>query len=301
MDNVFVIGDVHGHIDRLEALLKQEGLLAWCHLCQGSGLRHPADLASQCEKCLGEGTLRVREDVTVIQLGDLGHFGVDGSPTADLLAYKYVTKNRWADVVLWGNHDRALVDPNHAFGGFTGARMNREVGHYINILMEEGRLMLAMEAHDFLITHAGLAAAFKQQKVPAQLKTDPAAFADWINDEDEKFLETKECDKNAWGIRDAISRKRGGSGSVGGILWRDIDENLYDGFRQVFGHSADHKEHAVRYCWKGGYTRKIESMKHTDQSRASYCIDIGGKGDLKEDQCLAGTWLPSETIVRVDL
>jgi hypothetical protein len=30
MDNVFVIGDVHGNLDRLEALLKQEGLLTWC-------------------------------------------------------------------------------------------------------------------------------------------------------------------------------------------------------------------------------------------------------------------------------
>jgi hypothetical protein len=54
----------------------------------------------------------------VVQLGDLGHFGQDGSPTADTLCYKYVTDNRWCDIVLWGNHDRAEVDSSHSSRGF---------------------------------------------------------------------------------------------------------------------------------------------------------------------------------------
>jgi hypothetical protein len=167
--------------------------------------------------------------------------------------------------------------------------------------MNEGRLQVALEAHGFLITHAGLAAAFKQQKVDEKLKTDLTAFVEWINDQDELGLGKDDAfaaDTQALGIINAISYRRGGMGSVGGILWRDIEEGLYDGFRQIFGHSADHKEHKVRYVTKGTHTRKPPEAKWD----GSYCIDIGGKGgsDPKAN-CLAGIWLPSEKVVRVDL
>jgi hypothetical protein len=314
MDNVFVIGDVHGHLDRLEALLKQEGLLEWCDTCEGGGetkriVISPDHTESEdCPDCLGEGWRRARKNVIIVQLGDLGHFGSRGSSTGDLLCYKYVTKNRWADVVLWGNHDRALVDRTHAFTDFMH---DGQTIHYIRMLHEEGRMQLAFDAHGFLITHAGLAAHFKQQKVPDELKTNLEKFVDWMNDEDEKYLGTslvnpsvdwKELDRQAIGIRDAISYRRGGASSVGGILWRDIEEGLYDGFRQIFGHSADHKEHKVRYVVKGTHTRNEEVAKEWAQKAPlSYCIDVGGKGEAPGDDCLAGIWLPSEKIVRVDL
>jgi hypothetical protein len=129
MDDTFVIGDVHGHLDRLEALLKQEAFLVWCEECQGGGQlvdgHHPADNDfgwdydyKDCDKCGGLGWSRERKEVTIVQLGDLGHFGADASPTGDTLCYKYVTDNRWADIVLWGNHDRALVDSQHIFNGY---------------------------------------------------------------------------------------------------------------------------------------------------------------------------------------
>jgi hypothetical protein len=271
---------VHGHLDRLEALLKQEGFLDRCEECDGSGT-YGDGYDQDCPWCQGLGWIRLRTDVTIVQLGDLGHFGRDASPTGDILCYKYVTDNRWADIVLWGNHDRALVDPGHAFNGFL---QNYEVMHYIQLLRGQGRMRLAYEAHDFLITHAGLALAFKDQKVNDGLKTDPAKLADWLNTEDEKYLSQwldgavknrHVLDYQALAIRDAIGTRRGGRVNVGGILWRDINEKLYDGFRQVFGHSADSERGQVRYCTKAIHTRKPLALGDMIDE-ASYCIDVGG-------------------------
>lgn len=313
MDNVFVIGDVHGNLDRLEALLKQEGLLVWCEDCEGGGdklnyMGLPLIDSEDCPVCKGIGWARAKTDVTIVQLGDLGHFGSGGSPTGDMLCYKYVTENRWADVVLWGNHDRALVDSQHAFTGFEYPR-DGTVLHYLIQLHEQGRLQTAFDAHGFLLTHAGLAAHFKQQAVDPELKTDLTKFVDWINDEDEKYLTGQlnprapyvdfKLDLNAIGVINAISSRRGGRGAVGGILWRDINESLYQGFRQIFGHSADHRKRQVRYCTKGAFSR---SPGWADKKRISYCIDIGGKAkDGQEGACLAGIWLPSEKIVEIRL
>jgi hypothetical protein len=318
MDNVFVIGDVHGNLDRLEALLKQEGLLIWCKWCEGTGMFNGEDINLDCRVCKGIGWCRDRfakdrDGVTIVQLGDLADFGNTKrcSPTSDLLCYKYVTENRWCDVVLWGNHDRAMIDNGHAFNGF---EPNYEAGHYVNMLFQAGRMMLAMDAHGFLLTHAGLASGFKQQKVPDELKTDLTKFVDWLNDEDEKWLETGECDRQVQAIRDACGRKRGGGSPIGGVLWRDIGEGLYDGFRQIFGHSADHEDHQVRMCSKNQTVRldpadssaekfaEIVGVAAAANMKPSYCLDIGGKPKSDPNSnCLAGIWLPSEKIVRVDL
>lgn len=308
LDDTFVIGDVHGHLDRLEALLKQEGLLGRCEVCQGGGevvdniFGRDYDY-EDCINCNGMGQLRLRKDVTVVQLGDLGHFGRDGSPTADTLCYKYVADNRWADIVLWGNHDRALVDSSHIFTGFL---KNYDALHYIAKLRDEDRMRLAYSAHGFLITHAGLAAAFKDQKVGAQLKTDPVAVASWLNHHDDLYLtalldveDHGGLDRNALAVTNAIGVRRGGRVNTGGILWRDIEEKLYDGFRQVFGHSAD-PQNQVRYCTKSAHTRQRPAMEGSP-FYGSYCIDVGGKPGRPGVDCLAGIWLPSEKVVRVDL
>jgi hypothetical protein len=319
-DNVFVVGDVHGHLDRLEALLRQEGLLGRCDRCKGAGLvGHHGDIPEapdppeiewtevDCPDCDGEGWERKRKDVMVIQLGDLGHFGTRGSMTGDEMCYRYVTVNRWCDVVLWGNHDRASIDGAHHATDFIQVPTAR---HYISQLFEEGRMRMAFYAHGFVITHAGLASAFAHQGVREELKADPVAFVDWINDQDERWIEgmgdenfdPKSVDKNALAIINAIGARRGGRVPTGGLLWRDINEGLYDGFRQIFGHSADGEKHAARYCRKGIHTRHPEQYPHTDDWNAwSYCIDIGGKGERPGDACLMGIWLPSEKIVRVDL
>lgn len=245
--DVFVIGDVHGHLDRLEALLLKAG----------------------CNE----------KDCYVVQLGDLGHFGGrHGSPTGDLLCWQ-MFRDGGLDYVLWGNHDRAVVDPRHHFGGYEAPK-GPEIKHIMKLMAAEGRLLLAIEAHGWLLTHAGLHAQFKYNTVPFD-KTDVGAIADWINlhpvDEDPE-------DRTLTAVVNAIGGKRGGWSPYGGILWRDISEKLF-GVPQVFGHSASYK-------------RKIRG-----QAKDWWCIDIGGKGGREDPKgnCLAGIWLPSQEVVRVDL
>lgn len=302
-----VIGDLHGHLDRFEALLRQEGLLDWCEICGGSGWieRDERDELNErqhdeCKTCAGFGWARIRRDeVEVILLGDVGHFGATESATADMMTYEVA--DVWADIILWGNHDRAVVDPQHAFRGYVAPKP--ETRHIMGKLYSEKRLCLAVTRHGFLITHAGLHAAFNNQNVPDSLKDDVGAFVEWINRNDYPYALREPIDESARAIRDAISQRRGGWASFGGILWRDINEKLYTpgshwgrGFRQVFGHSAS-KTHEVHTCGYNMHTTAI--MPKAD--KPSYCIDIGGRGDLPSDNCLAGIYLPSEKIVRVDL
>jgi hypothetical protein len=299
-----VIGDLHGHLDRFEALLKQEGLLDRCERCDGGG-ELPSLVSAKrnqmvdCPNCNGDGWARTKEPAEVILVGDIGHFGmtklpdgrkVPGSAMADLLTWRAAVN--WADVILWGNHDRALVSGAHAFGGYL--KPNPEVYRVIEEARWMGKLKLAYSTHGFLITHAGLHLAFRDNtNVPDQVKKDPVEFAYWINAvEDPRFEGT--LDQIA--VRDAIAIRRGGNGHAGGILWRDIEEKLYP-FRQVFGHSADHSQREVRYCGQRGYSR-LDLPEYTGQS---YCIDVGGPDEWPGAKCLAGIWLPEERIVRVDL
>lgn len=227
-----VIGDVHGHLDRLAALLEQEGII----------------------REIGDGEFeRIDFDTEVVQLGDLGHFGFDGSPTGDLLSWQYA--NEWIDVLLWGNHDRAVVEERVVHSGYR--KPSPEVIHLMRIYEAEGKLKWAHEAHGHLMTHAGLHPLFGSVSA--------------------EYLNSDEADD----IHVAIPRARGGRHEAGGILWRDISEDLHKR-PQVFGHSAS-REHQVRYVGD------------------SVCIDIGGKGDKPGDACLAGLYLPDRTVVRIDL
>lgn len=253
------VGDSHGHHDRIEALLTQEGLL--------------------------DGDTRLRPEVTLVHLGDVGHYGHGGSPTGDALTLDAV--RRWFDVVLWGNHDRAVLESAHIFGGFQ--HPSREVVALLRGMRDDGKLRLAYAAHGFLLTHAGLHADFADQDIPAQLKADVVEFVEWLCDNDAKDRTVQdsrggpEADwppRDFFAIRDAIGHNRGGWSKSGGVLWRDASEPLYTGFRQVFGHTS------------GPVVRTYPSVLGD-----SYCIDVGDKDNGR----LAGLWLPSETIVGVQL
>lgn len=269
---VLAIGDCHGHLDRLEALLLQEGIIGPCSLCEGSGDLGVNSSMSFCPACDGNGTARLNHDVVVVQLGDLGHFGVTGSPTGDDMIYQYADK--WIDVFLWGNHDRAVLHSSHAFSGYL--RPLPQTIHRMRLLMHEGRYKLAYAAHGFLLTHAGLHKQFKYNNVFELLKIDPAAMAFWLNEEDSREDDQQPMEFMA--IRDAIGRHRGGASPFGGILWRDASESLFQGYRQIFGHSA--KDKVRKYQTPRGY---------------SYCIDVGQANNGR----LAAIWLPEERIVEV--
>jgi hypothetical protein len=230
---VLAIGDVHGHVDRLRALLEQEGIIDWT----------------------GK---RIRDDVTVVQLGDLGHFGQD-TKDKDLQAYQLA--NDAIDIVLWGNHDRACVDSRHAFAGYSPP--------FVEACDEMAKLgsahVLAYAAHGYLLTHAGL----HPSALPDEEYTDEVKVAEVL------------CEGGDTTAVNAVSRSRGGRSMFGGILWRDADEDLDSGFRQVFGHTA----------------RYGEVLTYDADEGTSYCVDVGNKTNGK----LAGIWLPSERIVQVQL
>lgn len=235
---VLVIGDCHGHLDRLKALLEQEGCAE----------------RSQAYK--------------TVQVGDLGHFG--NSQAKDAAIYDYAREH--IDIVLWGNHDRAALWPGHAFNGYEPPFA--ETKDAMKQLMHQGRYRLAYAAHDFLLTHAGLHAAFRHQHVDPAIKNYVHNFVAWVRRCDEE----QDPPESFKGVRDAISVTRGGYSRAGGILWRDASEKLYDSFRQVFGHSS-----------------KNDVRKYHAMDGWSYCVDIGTPTNGR----LAGIWLPEERVVEV--
>lgn len=239
--DTFVIGDVHGHVDRLEALLLK------------------AETAQR--------------DCIVVQLGDLGHFGNNASRTGDMMAWQLAFEGV-IDFVLWGNHDRAVIDASHMFRGYQ--EPDPTTRHIMKSVELQDRLLMAYEAHGWLLTHAGLHAQFKHMKMDID-KTDPRGIADHMN----RLMRTG----GRQPLFDAISGHRGGWLAWGGVLWRDIGEKLYTGVPQVFGHSASPK-------------RKVRGQKDK-----WWCIDVGGKGGPTDPggDCLVGMWLPSQELVRVDL
>lgn len=309
-----VVGDVHGHFDRLEALLLQEGILGRCPDCDGlgefEGVQTRNDQGGldvevhECHACHGDGQRRINHDVEVVQLGDLGHFGRGASPTGDTMCWAYA--DRWLDVVLWGNHDRAVIDSQHAFTGFLSP--GPEVKHYMHGLYAQDKLRLAHAAHGWLITHAGLHAGWKQQKGIDFDRSDPVVVAEWINENDwwpendTSFKPVRyppvpdrlsDKQRSAMAVRDAISHKRGGWSQTGGILWRDEEEKLYNGFPQVYGHSAQLDGQFVIRKYRGDRMTAKGGIWKGD----AFNIDIGGKHEAR----LGAVWLPERRLVRVDV
>jgi predicted phosphodiesterase len=142
MDDTFVIGDSHGHMDRLEALLAKAGV--------------------------------PKPGVTVVHLGDLIHAGLD-TKANDRAMVGYALNN--IDILCRGNHDQAVFDSRHQFSGYS--RPFPETIEVLNKLEE--KMVWAYAAHDYLMTHAGLHEAFAQQRLDKSIKTDLESFVTWIN------------------------------------------------------------------------------------------------------------------------
>lgn len=240
-----IVGDTHGWYDRLAALLIQEEII------------HPETMG------------RINDDVRVVHVGDLGNFS-DDSLTRDQICFD--AADNWFDEILWGNHDYSAVTRRMRFKGY-GEPAN-ETRIWIRDLQRKGKLVLATSAHGFLITHAGLhphyGAIFEDDP-------DPKRIAGFLNEA------LKEGDGDILAqLWLSVGHSRGGrKGDVGGLLWRDISEPIWEGVRQVFGHSAD----------RDGVVRTVG-----DPNSPSYAIDIGAKNHSRQ----AGIWLPEEKIVRVD-
>jgi hypothetical protein len=211
LKRTFVIGDVHGHVDRLVALLDRAGLPVDCH---------PSRYGPDPE--LPE----------IIQLGDLGNFGFDNQ-RHDAACYELA--HQLGMTVLWGNHDRAIIEPDiHGFRGFVPPQSR------IVQLIQDVHPVLAVARHGYLLTHAGLhpdhaawAAGLTAEEIVAQIMVVHASSP----------------------VVTAASTRRGGMDDAGGILWRDASEPLFMGVPQVFGHTrGDIRKYDKSYCIDtGGY------------------------------------------------
>lgn len=237
--HVFVVGDCHGHIERLLALLVKAGFL------DSEG--RPTDQT------------RI---ANVVQLGDLGHYGVD-TQEGDAACWEFACQHSWFRV-LWGNHDMAVAaGRRHAFRGYV------EPSQSVKDMMQQKAPQFATTAHGYLLTHAGLHPSYVPLTAKDALdgKVDRAKFM--------AALINLTCEGATFNVpvRDDISVRRRGWEAQGGILWRDAYEQLSD-IPQVFGHSRAYN------------VRKIG---------ASFCIDIAAK----DDDMLAGIWLPSMQVVAV--
>jgi len=179
-----VIGDVHGHFDRLQALLDKAG---------------------------------VTSSDEVIQLGDLGHFGFD-TQQGDAECFASALDLKRPDIVLWGNHDRAVIEPLlHAFRGFRPP--HTLVVKSMRELEANGRLVVAAARHGYLLTHAGLHPEyFDADKTP-----DPESQAALLN---KLASDTFGGDNEVYPAVHGIHHDRGGRDAAGGILWRDYGEPL---------------------------------------------------------------------------
>lgn len=128
MKNTFVIGDVHGHYDRLIALLTKANIID--------------------EK----GRTELGQKTEVVQVGDLVNLTNDTRQN-DLRTAKYAPD--YLDVILWGNHDFAWFDENLTFRGY--ARPAPELAHYLKKI----KYKFIHQSHGFTITHAGIHPLYK--------------------------------------------------------------------------------------------------------------------------------------------
>jgi hypothetical protein len=221
--------------------------------------------------------VRINHDVEVVQLGDLGHWGDGGSPTGDKWCWEVAPD--WLDIVLWGNHDRALVDKTHSFKGY---QHPGEVKVLVDEMYRSGRLRMAHHAHGYLLVHAGIHLGFKRhfEGYKADLAAeklnglDQAKLA-YLRDrqaqphEAAEYLEARATRKQ-FGLLDAVGGARGGGASEGGVLWMDWTQEKHlrgDPFKYICGHT------------RGDDFRQ-------DQW-GNWCVDLGSK----DNGCLGGLWL----------
>jgi hypothetical protein len=278
----FIIGDVHGRLARLEALLLEAEIIGPCAVCFASGdVSDGSDEAQFCPACDGNGLMRIDHETEVIQLGDL----IDAnpqrtSPTADSMIVRFA--DSWVDTLLWGNHERPIIN-GPTFDGY--GRPDEETLETLAQWRKEGRYKLATHFNDYLITHAGLSDfAFTGERTGSLNRHSAERLACWINLQDEKrphpnYLAHRDYGdpSNTWPLRDNIGQDRGGWDLWSGLLWRDSREGLWP-VPQIFGHTS---HRAVI---------KIEDEK----GGSSYCVDTS-----KHDR-VSGIWLPSQEIVTVD-
>jgi hypothetical protein len=261
MGRIAVVGDVGGHVDQLCAALSWLG--AW-----GADLRLPNDL-------------------TVIQVGDLVDRGPDSTGVLDLVGwYLDAQPERWVQLI--GNHEAQYVPGGTAF--WPDKLADRDAG-LLRSWWSEQRMQVAAavrtaDGGEVLLTHAGLTVdAWRQLGEPM---TAPTAALQ-LNDRPEPLI---------W-LGDGFS-----ADTPAGPLWAEAGSELYEAwmqfysgggfvpFDQVHGHSS-----VVSYSdqmWR--CSRRIRQRATVDWEERQVRVRIGGRSftgiDPRHGRTGAAQWRP---------
>lgn len=257
----FVIPDLHGSRTLAAELLEQEGLI-----------KNP------------DNPVRLRHDVTVMQLGDLCN-GVAGSINADLYALKLVELGI-IDFMLVGNHEHPY------FGGpaFSGFHWFAELKSALLKLNDRGKIRVAHEINGILLTHAGVTIDVDQVDQWKLGSNKARELANGLN-----YL---------WDSRDythamfsAIGARRGGQYRFGGVLWSDWAEEKSHLFPQIFGHTVG-DNYRIEYSDINSPNFALQLPQNTAPVWArTLCLDIGaGKHSSK----ILGCWINDEGVNLVE-
>ncbi len=215
--DVYVIGDVHGSLDGLQAILEHAELLnrdgRW------SGRRSH-----------------------VVQCGDVVDRGPNSQECLDLMLKLRREARRAGGCVdlLVGNHELALAQGDYSISDLPKPEA---LGEQLAKLIRMGRLQAARAYRQYLMTHAGVSTELMRFLIIELRKKSPrritvAALARHLNQELKSAFLKDDFSHPIFHVGPA----RGGSHSHGGVFWADFDFDHDTVTRhpevwQIFGHT----------------------------------------------------------------
>ena len=215
--DVYVIGDVHGSLDGLQAILKHAELLdrdgRW------SGRR-----------------------AQMVQCGDVVDRGPDSQECLNLLLNLRREARRAGGCVdlLVGNHELALAQGDYSISDMSKPEA---LGAQLAKLIRMGRLQAARAYRQYLMTHAGVSTELMRYLIvelrkKSQSRITVAALARHLNQALKAAFLKDDFSHPIFHVGPA----RGGSHSRGGVFWADFDFDHDTVTRhpevwQIFGHT----------------------------------------------------------------
>ena len=215
--DVYVIGDVHGSLDGLQAILEHAELLnpdgRW------SGRR-----------------------AQMVQCGDIVDRGPNSQECLDLLLKLRREARRAGGSVdlLVGNHELAIAQGDYSISDLPKPEA---VGKQLAKLIRMGRLQAARAYRQYLMTHAGVSTELMRFLITelhrkSQRRITVAALARHLKQELKAAFLKDDFSHPMFHVGPA----RGGSHSRGGVFWADLDFDhdtvtRHPEIWQIFGHT----------------------------------------------------------------
>ncbi len=215
--DVYVIGDVHGSLDGLQAILKH------------------AELLNRDGRWSG----RLSQ---VVQCGDVVDRGPDSQECLDLMLKLRREARRAGGCVdlLVGNHELALAQGDYSISDFPKPEA---LGKQLAKLIRMGRFQAARAYRQYLMTHAGVSTELMRYLIAELRKKSEhritvAALARHLNQELKAAFLKDDFSHPMFHVGPA----RGGNHSRGGVFWADFDfdhdtVSRHPEIWQIFGHT----------------------------------------------------------------